>query len=783
MKKINRIICTIYILGLSLAGMAQIPSQTIRGTIVDEDTRLPLIGVTVLLLDQKLTKGAITDVDGRFRLSDIPVGRISLKVSYIGYEERVIPNILVGSAKEVILNVNMTESLDQLEEVVIKAQTDKSEVLNEMSVVSARTFSVEETQRYAGTFNDPARMAASFAGVSNDAQGNNDIIVRGNSPQGILWRMEGIEIPNPNHFGSEGASGGPISALNSNVLSNSDFLTGAFSPEYGNATSGVFDIQLKKGNNEQREYTFGLSTMGIELAAEGPIMHQKGSYLVNYRYSTLELLDRSGIVNFGGVPRYQDLAFKVWMPIGTKHQVSTFGLLGSNGIDSETTAPDNDERIVSKDEFDGKLGTIGLSHLFFINDRAFLKNTIAFTGTETSGFWKIPDENENFRDVYNARYLKSRIIYSSMYNLKVSARSKLETGLIHNMLNYNMRADEFNFDTDVLERILSDKGSSAYSQAYGSWKYRATRRLTFISGLHYLHFHLNDNYSIEPRAALKWKFRPGQSLTLGYGRHSKLQALSTYLVRAENPEGNLEQQNRDLEISKADHFVLGYDRMLGDNTRLKVEAYYQNLFDVPIEDADTSTFSILNVSEEFPRRKLVNEGTGRNYGLEFTLERYLNRGFYYMSTLSLYQSLYTPKDGIERKTTYNGNYNFNLLGGKEFKVGRASKNKIFFINTKVAFMGPRWRSKIDMQESSRLGFVVRDESDPYSVRGDDIFKADLSFGIRRNKAKTRTEWKFDIQNVTNNQALVYEYYEPVTETVEAGNQLPLLPTISYKVEF
>ena len=129
---------------------------------------------------------------------------------------------------------------------------------------------MKKRKRYAGAIDDPARMVSAFAGVNGNAEGDNDIVVRGNSPRGILWRLEGVEIPNPNHFASEGATGGPINALNSNMLGNSDFYTGAFAPEYGNALSGVFDMKLRNGNNEQREYSATLSVLGTDLTAEGP---------------------------------------------------------------------------------------------------------------------------------------------------------------------------------------------------------------------------------------------------------------------------------------------------------------------------------------------------------------------------------------------------------------------------------------------------------------------------------------------------------------------------------
>ena len=239
---------------MSVDGIGQQITQTVKGTITDQDSNFPVIGANVIVEGSDPIKGASTDIDGNFKITDLPLGRITLVITSIGYEDQWVPNIVVGAGKEVVINFTVKESIETLSEVVIKAKENKSDVLNEMTLVSARTFSVEETKRYAGTFNDPARMVANFAGIQSNAEGSNHIVVRGNSPNNVQWRLEGIEIPNPNHFAEEGSSGGAINVLNSAMLSNSDFHTGAFTPEYGNVTAGVFDMKMRTGNNEQREY-------------------------------------------------------------------------------------------------------------------------------------------------------------------------------------------------------------------------------------------------------------------------------------------------------------------------------------------------------------------------------------------------------------------------------------------------------------------------------------------------------------------------------------------------
>lgn len=769
---------------LAIPSAAQQITQNIRGTIVDQDSQMPLTGATVMVAGSSPIIGTVTDADGNFRLTGVPIGRVTLKVTFMGYEERTIPNLLIGSAKEEILNITLTESVNTLEEITITGDQAKGEVLNEMAMISAHTFSVEETQRYAGSFDDPARMVVAFAGVNGDAEGNNDIIVRGNSPKGILWRLEGIAIPNPNHFAGEGSTGGPINALSSKMLSNSDFFTGAFAAEYGDATSGVFDMKLKRGNNEQREYTASISTLGLDMTAEGPFTAGgRGSYIANYRYSALDLLDKAGVVDFGGVPRYQDMSFKIQLPVNGKHNLSLFGLGGMSGIDTEEKDEKDEDIITGKFNGRNKMGVLGLSHTYQINDDMYLKSSLAATGSDNTYSFAIPNEEDQFYTIEKGNIGKSSVIATSAFNYKLSARHKIESGVIFTRLNFNMKADEWDFDKDLLLNELSESGSSATFQAFASWKYRISEALTMINGLHYLQFALNNNHSIEPRLAMKWQFSEKQSFNAGVGLHSKLEGVSTYLAKRYADDGTFTQPNKDLEITKAAHFVLGYDNQIAPNTHLKIETYYQHLYDVPVEDSNMSSFSLLNTSEGYTTRQLVNEGTGKNYGVELTVERYLHNGLYYMSTLSLFRSLYTAKDGIERKSAFDNNYVANLIGGKEFKVGNPSKNKVLFLNTKVALIGGKRYSPIDLDASIAAGTDVTDEVNPFSQKGGDIFRTDFSIGLRRNRKRTTTEFKFDVQNIFNNQTVVGEDYVRATQSIYRSKQLGMLPTISYKISF
>ena len=275
--------------------LAQSPTQTVRGTVVDEESKYPLEAVEIALQTASgKVLGAFTEADGTYRIDDVPVGRQAIVFRLGGYQRVVLENIEVTSGKEVILNMEMQSSSVEVTEVEIIARTN-GDAGNEMAISSAREFSPEETNRFAGSRGDPPRMASNYAGVQGADDSRNDIVIRGNTPQGLLYRLDGINIPNPNHFSIPGTGGGPVTVLNNKFLTNSDFFTGAFPAEFSNGIAGVFDLKMRNGNNEKHEFSGQLGFLGTELMAEGPLSKESNaSYLGMYRYSTLGLVQLFG---------------------------------------------------------------------------------------------------------------------------------------------------------------------------------------------------------------------------------------------------------------------------------------------------------------------------------------------------------------------------------------------------------------------------------------------------------------------------------------------------------
>ncbi len=771
---------------LAFSVQAQELTQTIRGTVIDQDTRQPIIGANAIVVDSDPLLGATTDVNGEFMIQDVPVGRVSVAVTYLGYQERLFPNLIVNTAKEVVLRVEMVESVHRMKEVVVTYQQKKTETKNEMALVSSRPFTVEETSRYAGAINDPARMVSAFPGITGNAAGSNEIVVRGNSPKGVLWRLEGVEIPNPNHFSDEGSTGGPINALNSTMLANSDFFTGAFSPQYGNAYSGVFDMYLRNGNNQKREYTFQANTVGLDFTLEGPFKKgYEGSYLLNYRYSSLALLDNLGLVDYGGVPKYQDLSFKINLPTKTIGRFSLFGLGGNSSIFTELEDDDVTDLIVEQTDVKADLGVVGLNHTFLLGDRTYLKSYVAFSQNGSDIVTDRRGEDDAFYSFQDSRLKKYATRFSSNLHHKFNARNKLQTGFIYTRYDYDFSYREFNYDTDQLETLLNSEDHTGLWQVYGSWKHRFNDRLQMVGGMHVQYFTFNDSYSLEPRLSMDWQVHPKHRLFAGFGIHSRLSSIPEYLAHDDGSNGERNYFNQDLELPKARHYVIGHDYQINEHTHLKTELYYQDLYDVPVGADAGSTFSILNDLGSFNTEPLINGGKGRNLGAELTLERFLANGYYYLLTASLYDSEYQAQDGIWRDTRFNGGFATNVLMGKEWNLSsrKPGKKKTLGVNTRFLMYGGLNFTPIDLEASQLAGQEIRLDDMPFSQAGDDVLRLDFSISYNINRPETTQILKLEVQNVTSNSALVEQYYNNFGGKIVEINQLPVLPVIFYGLSF
>lgn len=763
-------------------------TQNVRGRVVDAESKQPLVGVIVITKADNQLNG-VTDGDGYFTIQGVPVGRQSFAFQYMGYEPASVSEVLVTSGKELELNMSMTESLQKMEEVTISATQDQGKALNEFATISARSISVEETKRYAAAFADPGRMAQNFMGVSNGGDLFNGIVVRGNSPKNVLWRLEGIEIPNPNHFSELGTTGGAISMLNANVLGTSDFYTGAFPAEMGNALSGVFDMKFRTGNKDNYEHTFQLSALGTEVASEGPFKKGgKSSYLFNYRYSTLALLDE--IVSFDGVlPKYQDASVKLNFPTEKAGTFSIWGLGGYNNaskdpVKDSTAWTDEDPNFVL--DANNMMGVGGITHTYFTGKNSYLKTVISGSFEKTKELVDTLNPTQDYSVVHVSDDLYKNTTYkaSVLYNTKLNSKNTVRMGVIGQHLEYELENNFFSERDNIWKSVLKGEGSTQYYQTYIQWKHRMSEQLTLTGGVHSSMFALNNTYSIEPRVAAVYNTGKN-TFSLATGLHSKPEHISTYMFQNRTQGQATTFPNMNLSLMKAYHAVAGYERQLPLKMRFKTEVYYQYLYDIPVERNSTTGFSIINAMDIYSlygTNQLVSDGTGQNYGIDLSIERPFANNYYFLTTGSLFRSTYTDYYGDTYHTTFDRGYQLNLVGGKEFKLGRNGR-KILGLNGKVLYSGGMRQSPIDIQQSIAQNKTILVKDKYFTQRVPEYYRFDIGVYYKINAKKVTHSIQLDIQNVTNRQNVYYNYFDRDAGEIRTVYQLGLFPNIAYRIDF
>ncbi len=764
-------------------------TQSIKGTVLEKGTDFPLIGVNVLIVDDEKTIGTTTDIDGRYLIENVPVGRQTLIYSYLGYQSVTISNVLVQSAKELVIEIKMDEEVTKLDEVVVNAQKEMRKAMNEMATVSARTMSVEDINRYSGSLGDVSRMAQNYAGVSGASDDRNDIIIRGNSPSNVLWRVEGIDIPSPNHWSTFGTTGGPISMLNTNNLRSSDFLTSAFPAEYGNASSGVFDLKLKNGNSDKYEFLGQIGFNGFEGGVEGPLsIGNNASFIVNYRYSTLKIFSLLGL-DFGtgaAVPEYQDLVFKINVPTEKLGRFSLWGIGGISDIRFEPTA-DKDNLFSENDEdltTGAKTGMMGLSHFYFFNENTSSNLSIGLSRAESFAFIESlrKPENENLEPTFASDNSQNKLSINWVFNKKLNAKNRLKSGVSMNMFDLNIKDSVYLKNSEIWWTETDFDGNLPLYQAFTQWQHKFNNKFTLNTGLHAIYTDLNESFSLEPRAALAYKMNDKHTFSVGYGRHSGLQPLPIYFAKSRLATDEENAANQNLDFYKSDQFVLGWDYLLGSNARVKIEAYYQSLFDVAVSPTNPD-FSMINFGSDFgfPNEVgLLNEGTGTNYGLEITLERFLKNGFYYLMTASIFESTYKGYDEVERNTYYNSNYVTNLLIGKEFEF---SKKFSLLLDAKFNVSGGRRYTPLDLDASIAAGDEVYDQTNIFGARLNTYIRPDLKIGFRMNSKKYSQVFSVDLQNFIGRKNSFGFYYDANKQEIRESYQRGFFPDVRYQILF
>jgi len=744
------------VLLISYTSFSQV--QNIRGRLLDKHTQQPISFADIYLSPANLI--AQSDSIGNFSFFKLPLNSYQLRIRALGYQELSLPKIELIAGKESYVAIELEENPIFLQEASVQAEKPKDLAKNEFALVSTRQFSLLEAQRYAGGFQDPARMALNFAGVTNaGSDQNNEIIIRGNSPKGLLWRMEGIEIPNPNHFGDgQGSTSGIISMINSTSLANSDFMSGAFPAEYGNASSGVFDLSLRRGNNLQREWMATLSVVGLDVASEGPIGQNGGSYRLGFRYSTLEILLKSGLVNINSgnfKPAYRDLNYLIELPTKKSGSFTLWGIAGANNTE--------DLKTTTNDYTNSYLAVGGISHKLPLK-RGHWKTVLAYTTEST----------EIIHEDFNVKTREQTYQYPSWrlntyYLHRFNSTTQLKIGINGSQLAYHLNENRNKIN------YLNEDAETYYWQQFVQLNKKWTAQLSMTAGIHHYQFELNKAEGWEPRFALSWNTNSGGRFSLGMGLHSRLEPISVYFYK--KYIGKIaEMPNQSIKPAVSLHQVISYDQRLGEKTRLKIEAYLQNISQAPVDSNRNSSFSLLNYSSGIPTQVLENVGKGENKGIELTLERFLSNDVYYLITASIFDTKYQAKKNVWYNTQFNNNYAANLLVGKDFR------QKIS-VNLRFLVRGGNRYTPINVAESIKRNTTVLTSSQMMEAQYPTFQRLDFSVAYKLNRKQHTWTFRADFQNILNTNNIIEERYDGNAKALSYRYALPLIPILSTRVDF
>jgi hypothetical protein len=799
------------ILSLSSLSFAQI-TQNVKGRVLDNETQIPLIGARVQIntADTSQRFLGVTNMDGEFNIKNIPLGKHELRINYVGYETS-LTTVIVISGRETVLTVYMQERATEKGEIVIEGR-NLNQTINEMATISAIQFSIEETERFAGSRADPARMASNFAGVQGADDSRNDIVIRGNSPLGLLWRIEGIDIPNPNHFAVAGSTGGPVTILNNKFLDNSDLFMSAFPAQYGNSLSGVFDLNLRRGNQDRHEFTGQFGFLGTEVLLEGPLSpNSRASYLFMGRYSTLAMFQFMGIqIGTSAVPEYGDIAFKFNFPMKKGGHLSLWGLGGASKIQimiSDQTEP-TEELYGEGDRdqfFSTRMFAGGLTYKKPLNEKTFIhatlggsmekqrsKHDIAWRTQDTTMIDNIQRVSIRLDSLYNLMEYNFTIVRTSAHfsvNHKINRRSLIKYGLNAELQFYNMQ-DSVLSDIrvkDIYRTRWDYQGYGALIQPFVQYKYRITESMNFTAGIHSQYFSLSKSVSwAEPRLGWDWAIDNKNKVKFGAGLHSQTQPLYTYMYD-QNGDGNL--RNLNMDFSRSVHVAAGYQRSFKNKMRVMTEIYYQHLYNIPVDPSDTMGFySLVNMGAGFQRffpNELVNEGKGRNYGIELTIEKFFSNQFFFLVTASIFDSKYTGSDGKWRNTDYNANFATNFLAGYELSLN--NKNTLS-LGTKITYAGGRRYGLVNIPASQLEQELIFKDSMYNELQFRNYFRLDFRVVYRINQNKVTHEIGLDLVNVLNTRNLLGLAYapnlaDPSAPPIAERLQLGFLPLFYYRIDF
>ena len=786
-----------------LCGTMSVQAETLRGTVKDAVTGEALIGATVKIAELE-NAAAVADMDGNFTIKISKGGRYTIETNYIGYEPSVMKEILVSGPKEVVLEIALRENSTELKEVVVKPRVNKEATVNPNVLTGGVMLSMEEASRFAGGYNDPARLVMSFAGVSGDS-GGSGLSIHGNAPERMQYRIEGVEVFTPNHYNDMWNAGyGLVSGLNSNVIANSDFFTSTFNANYNNALSGVFDVKMRAGNNSKHENILQIGTVSEELTLEGPISRKNNSsYIINYRYGFTSLVDKLGLVDTEGSHMdFQDFSIKLNFP--TK-RAGTFSIFGLGLFDKNHDDPlklEDVHSVYDASDNNSKLTQIlaGVSHKIYFGNKWTWRTTVAHNSQHLKSdmyyYGFVRDENNVIKtplayEANNKEYPFSqqqmnedRLVFNTEFSKQVTSKWLTLFGgeYSHRFFNLYYKSHAYLYDTvNEMNTYSEMKDNTGLANIFWQNLLTLSDKFSMSLGVAGNYFLLSKDFSVEPRVSFKWDPNENNSFSIGYGLHSMVEKLDTYFYR--DAAGNT--PNKDLGLSKAHHLHATYIHKFSSNLTLRLNAYYEYGFDTPV-GINGSTYCVTNRYYNYTDEPLVGKGNTRNYGGDITLEHYMTRGFFGQVNFSLYKAEYRGQDKVWHNQLYDRGYMFKILGGKEWMIGKNVLN----VSAKYSIQGGLRYSPVDveaMRANVAAGKIddtlIYKDGEVFTKRFDPTGVVDLTVSYKINKKKVSHTFAFEGLNVLGSKVPQFQRFDLGTRDVRIDDGGISFPNIFYRLDF
>ncbi len=753
-------------LALFSTGISQGRFGSIEGKVFDRDTKAPLAGATVTLVG--LSVGASAGMDGEFVIRNVPVGSYSVRFSYVGYEPAIETDVIVKPERSSHVDAGLRVSPLRSGEVEVSPDYfGKSDGSN----VSAVNFSYEEIRRAPGAAGDVSRIMKSLPSVAEVNDQSNGLIVRGGSPVENAFYLDNIEIPNINHFPTQGASSGPIGLLNLDFIRDVSFYSGGFPAEYGDRLSSVMDIKLRDGNREKVQTQLDLNFAGFGGLAEGPLFGAKGSWLVSVRRSYLDLLIKAIDVGTAVAPRYGDYQWKGVYDIDRSNRVELLGIWGDDHNNPDAgTAVEND--MVYYGNQDHYQSTNGINWRVLWGTSGYSNTSLAFT---SESFKDDSYETGSGLPIQSNRSLEQSLKLRNINRLRLSGTNVAQFGfeLSRVTAKYDIVYGSY---TDALGNPVP---GSSLKRDLGAQKVAGFFSLEsdlspFINssiGLRSDYFSYNRKLDLAPRASLTLHPDEKTSVTASAGVY--YQTLPLILLSQNDGNSSL----RDL---KAVHYIIGMERLLTGSTKLSVDVYEKDYSDFPVDPQQPSLFLIDELYYRygffFNHGDLVGGGKARSRGVEVIVQKKMAKDFYGMVSASYSKSGYEANDGVWYDRVYDNRIIFCIEGG--YKPGDDWEFSIRWI-----YAGGPPYTPFDIAASQRLDRGVLDATRINSDRYPAYHSLNVRLDKRFNFSGSDLVFYLSAWNVYNRKNVAQYFWNEVRNEQGTIYQWGILPVFGIEYEF